>query len=33
VFFWVVAPCSFNPEDGGSMVLWNVGIQPPHYTV
>jgi len=21
----------FNPEDEGSMVLRNVGIQPPHY--
>jgi hypothetical protein len=23
----------FNPEDWGSMVLWNTGIQPPHYMV
>jgi hypothetical protein len=28
VVFWVVAP-----EDGGSMVLRNTGIQPPHYMV
>jgi len=23
----------FNAEDGGSTVLWNVGLQPPHYMV
>jgi hypothetical protein len=23
----------FNPEDGGSMVLENIGIQPPYYMV
>jgi len=22
----------FNPEDGGSTILRNVGVQPPHYT-
>jgi hypothetical protein len=22
-----------NPEDGGTMDLWNVGILPQHYTV
>jgi hypothetical protein len=41
--FCVVAPCNvmvgyqcfreFNPKDGGSTVLQNVGIYPPHYTV
>jgi len=27
-------PCwPFHSEDGGSMVLWNVGILPHHYMV
>jgi len=33
--FWVVVPCSVvvgHPEGGGSTVLWNIGIQPPHHT-
>jgi hypothetical protein len=23
--FWVVAPCSHRPDDGGNKHLWNVG--------
>jgi hypothetical protein len=35
--FWIVAPCSVmvgehRAEDGGKMVLRNVGILPQHYT-
>jgi hypothetical protein len=25
--------CLHHPEDGGSMVLWNICILPQHYTV
>jgi len=25
-------PCCLPPEDGGSMVIWDVGILPRHYT-
>jgi len=31
VVFWVVASCNVVVEDGGSTVLRNNGIQPPHY--
>jgi len=42
--FWVVTPCSvvvwcrplylhLHPEDGGSRVMWNLGILLQHYTV
>jgi hypothetical protein len=33
VVFWVVAPCSDRPDDGGSKDLWNVGTTLPDYTV
>jgi hypothetical protein len=34
VVIWVLlrAASIFTPEDGGSRVVRNVGIQPPHYT-
>jgi len=28
----VEVQATLNPEDGGSTVLQNIGIQPPHYT-
>lgn len=26
--FWIIRPTVFTTEDGGSMLLWNVGLQP-----
>jgi hypothetical protein len=31
--WWLDTNISENPEDGGSMILWNNGTQPPSYTV
>jgi len=33
VITFTVKVVAFNTEDGSSTVLWNVGIQPPHYMV
>jgi len=33
VVFWSVTPWGFHTEDGGSMVLRNVGILPQYYRV
>jgi hypothetical protein len=33
VVLWYDSDVSLHPEGGGSMELWNVGIQPQHYDI